>query len=158
MATMTKAFAYLRVSGKGQIQGDGFPRQLTAIKGYAQAHEIRIVQVFREEGVCGATESADRPAWAQLMTALHSNGVKAVIIEELDRLARDLMVQEATIADLQKHGFTLIYVAEPDLMSERSDTDIDAPVAGCGRSIRQGASCAQIARGPTANEGCNGAL
>jgi hypothetical protein len=34
-ATVTTAFAYLRVSGKGQIQGDGFPRQLTAIKGYA---------------------------------------------------------------------------------------------------------------------------
>jgi DNA invertase Pin-like site-specific DNA recombinase len=27
------------------------------------------------------------------------------------------MVQEATIADLQKHGFTLISVAEPDLMA-----------------------------------------
>lgn len=117
MATMTKAFGYLRVSGKGQIQGDGFPRQLAAIKGYAQAHEIRIVEVFREEGVCGATESADRPAWSALMTALHANGVRAVIIEKLDRLARDLMVQEATIADLQKHGFTLISVAEPDLMA-----------------------------------------
>jgi len=117
MAAMLKTFAYLRVSGKGQIQGDGFPRQLSAIKAYAQAQEIRIVEVFREEGVCGATEAADRPAWAELMTALHSNGVKAVIIEKLDRLARDLMVQEATIADLQKHGFTLISVAEPDLMA-----------------------------------------
>ncbi len=51
------------------------------------------------------------------MTALHADGVKAIIIEKLDRLARDLMVQEATIADLQKHGFTLISVAEPDLMA-----------------------------------------
>ena len=66
--TMTaKAFAYLRVSGKGQIQGDGFPRQLAAIRGYAQAHEIRIVHVFREEGVCGATESADRPGALHLI-------------------------------------------------------------------------------------------
>jgi len=51
------------------------------------------------------------------MTALHSNGVRTIIIERLDRLARDLMVQEATIADLQKHGFTLVSVAEPDLMA-----------------------------------------
>jgi len=51
-----------------------------------------------------------------MMTALHSNGVQAVIIEKLDRLARDLMVQEATIADAAKQGFTLISVAEPDLM------------------------------------------
>jgi site-specific DNA recombinase len=58
---MTTAFAYLRVSGKGQIQGDGFPRQLGAIKAYAQAKDIRIVQVFREEGVGGSMESGDAP-------------------------------------------------------------------------------------------------
>src|SRR4051794_27313121 len=105
---MIKAFAYLRVSGKGQIQGDGFPRQLSAIKVYAQTHDLRIIRIFREEGICGSTESTDRPAWAALMTALHADGVKTIVIEKLDRLARDLMVQEATIADLQKHGFTLI--------------------------------------------------
>jgi DNA invertase Pin-like site-specific DNA recombinase len=50
-----------------------------------------------------------------MMMALHGNGVKTIIIEKLDRLARDLMVQEATIADLGKHEFSLISVAEPDL-------------------------------------------
>src|ERR1019366_9002150 len=114
---MSKAFGYLRVSGKGQVDGDGFPRQLQAINGYAAAHDIAIVKVFREKGVTGSKESMDRPAFAQLMTALHANGVKTIIIEKLDRLARDLMVQEATIGDLQKHGFTLISVAEPDLMA-----------------------------------------
>jgi DNA invertase Pin-like site-specific DNA recombinase len=39
------------------------------------------------------------------------------VIEKLDRLARDLMIQEAAIADLQKWDFTLISVAEPDLMA-----------------------------------------
>jgi len=114
---MVKAFGYLRVSGKGQVDGDGFPRQLQAINGYATAHDITIVKVFREKGVTGSKESMDRPAFAEMMTALHSNGVRAIIIEKLDRLARDLMVQEATIADLQKHGFTLRSVAEPDLMA-----------------------------------------
>src|SRR5215469_449071 len=114
---MTKAHAYLRVSGKGQVDGDGFPRQLKAIRDYAAAHDIKIVNVYREEGVSGTRESADRPAWSELMTVLHANGVRVVIIEKLDRLARDLMVQEATIADLQRHGFTLISVAEPDLMA-----------------------------------------
>jgi DNA invertase Pin-like site-specific DNA recombinase len=114
---MVKAFGYLRVSGKGQVDGDGFPRQLQAINGYAAAHDITIVKVFREKGVTGSKESMDRPAFAEMMTALHSNGVRTIIIEKLDRLARDLMVQEATIADLQKHGFTLISVAEPDLMA-----------------------------------------
>jgi DNA invertase Pin-like site-specific DNA recombinase len=114
---MTKAHAYLRVSGKGQVDGDGFPRQLKAVRDYATAHDMKIVNVYREEGVTGTKESMDRAAFAEMMTALHSNGVRTIIIEKLDRLARDLMVQEATIADLQKHGFTLVSVAEPDLMA-----------------------------------------
>ena len=114
---MKKAFAYLRVSGKNQVKGDGFPRQLQAIKAYSAEHDIKIAQIFREEGVAGTTESMVRPAWSTMVTALLSNGVKTVIIERLDRLARDLMVQEATIADLQKNGFTLISVSEPDLMA-----------------------------------------
>jgi DNA invertase Pin-like site-specific DNA recombinase len=114
---MTKAHAYLRVSGKGQVDGDGFPRQLKAIREYAAAHDTKIVNVYRELGVSGAKESADRPAWSELMTALHSNGVRVIIIESLNRLARDLMVQETIVADLRKHGFELVSVAEPDLMA-----------------------------------------
>jgi DNA invertase Pin-like site-specific DNA recombinase len=52
-----------------------------------------------------------------MMTALHGNGVKTIIIEKLDRLARDLMIQELTVADLAKNGITLVSVAEPDLMA-----------------------------------------
>jgi DNA invertase Pin-like site-specific DNA recombinase len=114
---MAKAHGYLRVSGKGQLDGDGFPRQREAIKKYAAANGFRIVNWFEERGVCGATEGEARPAWSELMTALHANGVRTVIIEKLDRLARDLMVQETIIADLRKHGFELVSVAEPDLMA-----------------------------------------
>ena len=34
-----KAFAYLRVSGKGQVEGDGFTRQLEAIRKYATEND-----------------------------------------------------------------------------------------------------------------------
>jgi len=112
------AFAYLRVSGKGQVKGDGFPRQLAAIRQYAKAHGIRIKKVFREEGVSGAKELANRPALSELMGALHSNRTRLVLVEKLDRLARDLMIQETIIGDLRKHGFELISAAEPDLLKD----------------------------------------
>jgi DNA invertase Pin-like site-specific DNA recombinase len=113
---MTKAFAYLRVSGKSQVTGDGFPRQLEAIRRYAKANDIRITEVFHEKAVGGATELENRPALMALMEALEANGTKLVLIEKLDRLARDLMVQETIIADLRKRGFDLISVMEPDLL------------------------------------------
>jgi DNA invertase Pin-like site-specific DNA recombinase len=113
---LIKVFAYLRVSGKGQVDGDGFPRQLDTIKRYSQAHGMRIVKVFREEGVSGATDLEDRPALVELMAALAADGTKMVLIEKLDRLARDLMVQETIIGDLRKQGFDILSVMEPDLL------------------------------------------
>jgi len=115
---MRKAFAYLRVSGRAQVDGDGFTRQLTAIRHYAQAQGYTIAKVYREEGVSGSKELENRPALQDLLLALYSNGVRTVIIERLDRLARDLMVQETIIADLRKKGIELISVAEPDLSSD----------------------------------------
>lgn len=110
-----KAFAYLRVSGISQVDGDGFPRQLAAVKSFAKSRDMKIAAVFEEKGVCGATEWDNRPAWMEMLAAM--NGCRTIIIERLDRLARDLMVQEHIIADLRKRGIELISVYEPDLGS-----------------------------------------
>ena len=115
---MRKAFAYLRVSGKGQVKGDGFPRQLKAIREYTKGHDIRIVKIYREEGVSGTKDIENRPGLLQMMRALHANGVKLILVEKLDRLARDLMIQETIIGDLRKCGFELVSVAEPDLCKD----------------------------------------
>jgi len=112
---MNRAFAYLRVSGRGQIEGDGFKRQELAIRSYAEAHGFKVARVFREEGISGTSELHGRKALLELL-AKQANGAQIVLIEKLDRLARDLMVQENLIADIQKRGFRLISVAEPDLL------------------------------------------
>jgi DNA invertase Pin-like site-specific DNA recombinase len=114
---MTRAFVYLRVSGKGQVDGDGFDRQLLACHRLAEREQIEIVEVFREEGISGTKELEDRPALSELLAALEANGVKTIIIEKLDRLARDLMVQETLIREMEKCGYRLISVEEPDLCS-----------------------------------------
>lgn len=113
-----KAFAYLRVSGKGQIDGDGFARQEKAIRSYAAAHNIHVVEVFREKGVSGKTDLENRPALMALLEALAANGTRLVLIEKLDRLARELMTQETIIGDLRKRGFELVSVMEPDLLQD----------------------------------------
>jgi len=112
------AFAYLRVSGKGQVDGDGFPRQLAAVQGFAGSHGITIARVFREKGISGTVDGLDRPAWVEMISAARDADVKVIIIEKLDRLARDLMIQERILADLKSRGLTLISVAEPDLCSD----------------------------------------
>lgn len=115
---MTNAYAYVRVSGKGQLEGDGFTRQLAAVKKYSAEQGIKISRTFREEGVSGTKDLENRPALQEMLAALHSNGTKLVLVEKLDRLARDLMIQESIIADLQRHGFEIVSVSEPDLCSD----------------------------------------
>jgi DNA invertase Pin-like site-specific DNA recombinase len=111
-----KAFAYLRVSSLGQREGDGYDRQLAACESYCAQDGLEIAEVFRES-MTGASDLEDRPALAELLVALEENGVKTVVIEKLDRLARDLLVQENIVRDLAGRGYRLISALEPDLCS-----------------------------------------
>lgn len=104
----TKAVSYLRVSGRGQVRGDGFPRQREAVRRYAKANGLQIVAEYRDEGVSGAKELADRDGLAALLDRLQSNGVKMVLVERADRLARDLMVGEIILGQLRELGVTVI--------------------------------------------------
>jgi DNA invertase Pin-like site-specific DNA recombinase len=110
-----QAVGYVRVSGKSQIDGDGLERQRLEICQYADAHGIQVTEWFRELGVSGAKAGEDRPAWTELMLRVSRDGVRTILIERLDRLARDLMVQETVVADLVRRGVTLISALEPDL-------------------------------------------
>jgi DNA invertase Pin-like site-specific DNA recombinase len=117
---MTRVFAYLRVSDVSQVKGDGFVRQEKAVRDYATSHDMKLVKIYRE-AVSGTKDKEYRPILAELMVSLEKNhhGVKTVLIERLDRLARDYFIQEAIIRDFQNKGFTLISanVEEPDLCS-----------------------------------------
>jgi DNA invertase Pin-like site-specific DNA recombinase len=108
-----RAFGYLRVSGKSQVEGDGFPRQKAAIQKWAKANGYHIAQWFVEEGVSGTLES--REALDAMLVALMSNGVDTVIVEALHRFSRDLRVQENLIHQYFTNRFTLISATEPEL-------------------------------------------
>ena len=72
----------------------------------------------KEEGVSGAKDLENRPALQEMNEALHSNGTKLVLVKKLDRLARDLMIQESIIADMRRNEFEIVSAMEPDLCSD----------------------------------------
>jgi DNA invertase Pin-like site-specific DNA recombinase len=116
--SLKPAFGYIRVSGESQVKEDGPVRQRKAIQDYAKANGFRIVKWFIEEAVSGTVESKDRPAFSEMLAALMGNGTRTVLIEKLDRIAREVYVQEGTIRLLKEKGFELISVSEPDLNSD----------------------------------------
>jgi DNA invertase Pin-like site-specific DNA recombinase len=105
---MTKAVSYLRVSGKGQVDGDGFPRQREAIDRYAAGAGYKLVGEYRDEGVSGTKELDDREGLSELLARIRSNGVRVVIVERADRVARDLLVGEVILGQFRDLGVKVI--------------------------------------------------
>jgi DNA invertase Pin-like site-specific DNA recombinase len=104
----TKAFSYLRVSGLGQVERDGFPRQRESIAAHAKVHRIQLVDEFRDEAVKGETDWDHRESLTLLLDRLDANGVRLVLLERADRLARDLMVSEVLLQQFRERGVTVI--------------------------------------------------
>lgn len=103
-----KALAYLRVSGKGQINKGGFPRQKDVIGKYAKANGFEVIAEYRDEGVSGTKELERRQGLAALLDHVESDGIDAVLVERADRLARDLMVSEVILGQFRDLGVSVI--------------------------------------------------
>lgn len=122
-----KAYFYTRVSGKGQIDGDGRERQRDSIKVFCDAHRLDFGGEFFEAGVSGTTEGVDRPAFAEMLQTIEChelNGlepIKVVVVERMDRLARDLMVSELLLAECRKRGIKVYSADQGQLIDMASD-------------------------------------
>jgi|WetSurMetagenome_2_1015567.scaffolds.fasta_scaffold96103_1 site-specific DNA recombinase len=113
---MGKTFLYLRVSTPGQVDGFGFDRQEEACRAYAKKAGYEIAGIFHEQGISGTKDETERPAFQDMMTSILANGVKTVIVEGLDRLARELRIQETLLVYMAAKGV--------DLLSARTEENI----------------------------------
>lgn len=90
---------YIRVSTEGQVDGYGLDAQRADVTRWAEAHGHDIVAECVDPGVSGALPAADRPG---LTCALETIAADAdgLLVARLDRLARELTVQEAILATI----------------------------------------------------------
>jgi len=107
-AKREKAVSYLRVSGASQIDGHGFQRQFEAVQDWAKASGCRIEREYRELAVSGTKDGDERPVFRRMVTDLLSNGIRTMVVESLDRLAREYRVQESLLVYLASKGISLI--------------------------------------------------
>ena len=105
-----KIYGYCRVSGKAQVLKSGLQRQEKSIRDYAKSNKMEVEKIYFENGVSGTIEN--RPALTEMLLDLESGDIKTVVIEKIDRLARDLMIQESIIRDLRHDHYKLISVHE----------------------------------------------
>jgi DNA invertase Pin-like site-specific DNA recombinase len=92
-----KVYAYVRVSGKGQIKGTGYDRQLETIQGFCSREGHEIDKVFQEQ-VSGTTDETDRIEFKAMVSEIMKDGVDTIVVESLNRLAREYRITEPTMA------------------------------------------------------------
>jgi DNA invertase Pin-like site-specific DNA recombinase len=119
-----QAFAYLRVSGAAQAAADrdGLPRQRAAVARRAKALGLELVGEYADEGVSGTLPLAERPGLSALFETILGNGVRAVLVEKADRLARDLVEGELILREFRRAGVRVI--------ESENGTDLTAGDAG----------------------------
>lgn len=111
-----KVIAYCRTSTEGQRDRETIELQVESLAKYADENNLEICAWFKDDGVSGGLES--RPELIKLMKYLEDiPDVEAVLIYKLDRLARDLYIQEGLIREFSKLNKQVISTLEPDLDS-----------------------------------------
>ena len=91
---------YTRVSTHGQVDGESLPEQERNARAWAEAHGHHVVAVFTDAGRSGALPVTERPGLADALEALEVGTIDAVVMRDLDRLAREVTVQEAVLAQV----------------------------------------------------------
>lgn len=105
-AEMPVALAYVRVSGKTQVYGLGFQRQEELIREFAASAGFVIAEVFRED-ISGTVGMDNRPQFQAMLARAHDTGVKTIVVEGMDRLAREFTVQDVIVTYLAARGMAL---------------------------------------------------
>jgi DNA invertase Pin-like site-specific DNA recombinase len=111
---------YRRVSTKGQVRdGYGLSIQARDNRAFAKANGHRIVATFEDGGVKGALPAEDRPGLRDALRALNDGlGADGLLIGKLDRLARELTVQEATLAVIWGRGKRVFESASGEVLKD----------------------------------------
>ncbi len=119
-----RIIAYTRVStGKQAEEGLGLEVQEQAIRSWAKANHHKIAAVVADEGVSGAKELDDRPGLAEALAMVREGLVGGICVYRLDRLARDLVLQEQLLAEIRRQGGELFTTsaAEAGYLSDDPD-------------------------------------
>lgn len=105
---MADVVGYLRVSTAAQAEGMGLDVQRAGILAWCEANGHHVGYWCTDAGESGSLGLEDRPQLATAMGILTAGAAPGgLIVFRLDRLARDLVLQETLIAEIRTIGSEL---------------------------------------------------
>ena len=109
--------------------GHGLDIQETAIRTWVKDRRYRLLDVFRDEGVSASQEQRD--GLEEALSAVRFNGADGMVVSSLDRLARSLTLQEASLQQVWASGGSVFAVDTGEVKAD----DPDDPVRTFVRQI-----------------------
>jgi DNA invertase Pin-like site-specific DNA recombinase len=100
---------YTRVSTDQQVQGESLADQEHDARAWSEANGHAVVATYSDPGLSGRLPAPERPGLADALEALASGAIDALVLRDLDRLARELTVQEAVLAQVWSRPDTCVY-------------------------------------------------
>lgn len=104
IAAKLRLVAYIRVSTAGQLDGYGLEAQEKDVRRWAKTHGHRIIHVSSDGGVTGKATDDERPGLTEALGYLADKAADGLLAPNLDRLARELTVQEAALSVIWAYG------------------------------------------------------
>lgn len=101
---------HVRVSGRGQLSGDGPERQEEAISFFCRKHELILIprsdkKTFFEEAQSGTIDAFERPVFEEMIAFIKSRkDISGFVVESAHRLARKLTVSELLLEECRNQG------------------------------------------------------
>jgi len=94
---------YIRVSTNRQAErGLGLDVQARAVRAWAKANGHSLTGIHRDEGVSGSNGLADRIGLVDALEEIRDGKAAGLVVPRLDRLARDLIVQEQILSEVKR--------------------------------------------------------
>lgn len=120
-----RAAAYRRVSTETQLDGYGLEIQDDDIGRTVTALDLDLAATYTDEGICGAEGLDVRRALAAALDDLDAHPGTVLVVPKLDRLARDLMVQESVLADIWRMGGEVVSCSSTESVYLKRDDPED---------------------------------
>jgi DNA invertase Pin-like site-specific DNA recombinase len=117
--TRARALGYVRVSTTEQaVHGQGLGIQCRAIRDHCKAFGLALVDILSDQGISGASGLDTRQGLANALARIEDHEATVLVVYRLDRLARDLLLQETIMERLGSSGGSVVSVSEPEIDSE----------------------------------------
>jgi DNA invertase Pin-like site-specific DNA recombinase len=102
------------------------------VKAWVRQHGHRLIGIYRDEGVSGSNGLDTRLGLADALAAVRAGKADGVVVLRLDRLARDLVLQETLLAEVKRLGGQVLSCSDAE-----AGVLVDDPADPSRRLIQQ---------------------